>query len=238
MKPRLAATSRSIPLVPAVRSARMAVVLSIAPSAGLPAMRTLWLAADGQAGEQFNFEISTLKCRRNPPIAELSENGARRPQTAGRKNGWTPLKMVHLTAGMPCKTKPPQGVTHGRSQLWSLTQTYQHKQALQLLGQSSAMLSQSLARLSSGSKITSPADDSAGLAVSMNLTAQMGRNTAAQNNVNNAISFNQTQDGYLQQVDNALNRMSELACSPGRDQDEQRPRVVSTGVQHPGHLRQ
>ena len=76
-----------------------------------------------------------------------------------------------------------------------------------LLGQSSARLSQSLARLSSGSKINSPADDSAGLAVSMNLTAQMGRNTAAADNVNNAISFNQTQDGYLQQVSNALNRM-------------------------------
>jgi len=45
----------------------------------------------------------------------------------------------------------------------------------------------------------------------MNLTAQMGRNSAASDNVNNAISFNQTQDGYLQQVSNALNRMSELA---------------------------
>jgi flagellin len=65
--------------------------------------------------------------------------------------------------------------------------------------------------LSSGEKITSPADDSAGLAVSMNLTAQMGRNTAAKQNVGNAISFNQTQDGYLQQVNKALNRMSELS---------------------------
>ena len=81
----------------------------------------------------------------------------------------------------------------------------------QLLSQSSAKLSQSLARLSSGSKITSPADDSAGLAVSMQLVAQMGRNTAAQNNVGNAISFNQTQDGYLSQITNALDRMSELA---------------------------
>jgi flagellin len=80
-----------------------------------------------------------------------------------------------------------------------------------LLMQSSAQLSKSLARLSSGSKITSPADDSAGLAVSMNLVAQMGRNTAASDNVGNAISFNQTQDGYLQQVSNALDRMSELA---------------------------
>jgi len=81
----------------------------------------------------------------------------------------------------------------------------------QLLGQSSSKLSASLARLSSGSKITSPADDSAGLAVSMNLVAQMGRNTAASNNVGNAISFNQTQDGYLSQVNNALGRMSELS---------------------------
>ena len=77
--------------------------------------------------------------------------------------------------------------------------------------QSQQQLSQSLARLSSGSKINSPADDSAGLAVSMNLTAEMGRNTAANDNVGNAISFNQTQDGYLQQVATALNRMSELA---------------------------
>jgi flagellin len=85
------------------------------------------------------------------------------------------------------------------------------QQTAQLLGQSSSRLSQSLARLSSGSKVISPSDDSAGLAVSMNLTAQMGRNSAAMDNVGNAISFNQTQDGYLQQVNNALGRMSELS---------------------------
>ena len=39
------------------------------------------------------------------------------------------------------------------------------------LQQSSQRLSQSLARLSSGSKITSPADDAAGLAVSMKFGA-------------------------------------------------------------------
>ena len=82
-----------------------------------------------------------------------------------------------------------------------------------LLSQSSAMLAKSLARLSSGSKITSPADDSAGLAVSMKLGAQISRTNAAQNNVNNAISLNQTQDGYLQQVNTALTRMSELSVS-------------------------
>ena len=80
-----------------------------------------------------------------------------------------------------------------------------------LLGASSQRLTQSLARLSSGSKINSPADDAAGLAVSMNFNAQLGRADAASNNVANALSFSQTQDGYLQQVSNALDRMSELA---------------------------
>src|ERR1019366_7743095 len=50
-----------------------------------------------------------------------------------------------------------------------------------LLGQSSSALSKSLARLSSGSKITSPADDSAGLAVSRKLGAQISRNSATLN---------------------------------------------------------
>jgi flagellin len=80
-----------------------------------------------------------------------------------------------------------------------------------LLQQSSSMLSQSLARLSSGSKITSPADDSAGLAVSMKLNAQISRIDAATNNVGNATSFNQTQDGYIQKVSDAFSRMSELS---------------------------
>ena len=45
----------------------------------------------------------------------------------------------------------------------------------------------------------------------MKLTAQMARIDGATNNVNNATSFNQTQDGYLQKVSDALNRMSELS---------------------------
>lgn len=82
--------------------------------------------------------------------------------------------------------------------------------ATSLLASSSA-LAKSLQRLSSGSKITSPADDSAGLAVSMKLSAEMNRVTAASDNIGNAISFKQTQDGYLQKVSEALTRMSELS---------------------------
>ena len=80
-----------------------------------------------------------------------------------------------------------------------------------LLGESSAMLSKSLARLSSGSKITSPEDDAAGLAVSTRFDAQINRISAASTNVGNAVSFNQTQDGFLSKVSKALDRMSELS---------------------------
>jgi len=73
------------------------------------------------------------------------------------------------------------------------------------------MLAKSLARLSSGSKIVSPEDDAAGLAVSFRFDAQINRVGAATNNVGNAISFGQTQDGFLQKVTKALNRMSELS---------------------------
>jgi len=80
-----------------------------------------------------------------------------------------------------------------------------------LLGESSSMLAKSLARLSSGSKIVSPEDDAAGLAVSTRFEAQINRISAASNNVGNAVSFNQTQDGFLKKVSKALDRMSELS---------------------------
>jgi flagellin len=73
------------------------------------------------------------------------------------------------------------------------------------------MLAKSLSRLSSGSKIVSPEDDAAGLAVSTRFDAQINRISAASNNVGNAISFNQTQDGFLKKVSKALDRMSELS---------------------------
>ena len=82
-----------------------------------------------------------------------------------------------------------------------------------LLSASSANLAKSLQRLSSGSKITSPQDDAAGLAVSMKFDAQSSRISAASGNISNAISYTQTQDGFLQQVGKALDRMGELSVS-------------------------
>jgi len=83
--------------------------------------------------------------------------------------------------------------------------------AARLLGESSNLLSKSLSRLSSGSKIVSPEDDAAGMAVSMRFDAQVNRINAANANIGNAISFSQTQDGFLKKVSKALDRMSELA---------------------------
>jgi flagellin len=81
------------------------------------------------------------------------------------------------------------------------------------LSNSTTMLNQSLARLSSGSKIVSAADDPAGLAESISLNSDITRTSAANANVNNAVSFSQTQDGFLQKIGDALNRMSELAIN-------------------------
>ena len=79
-----------------------------------------------------------------------------------------------------------------------------------LLADSTDRLNESLSRLASGSKLINPQDDAAGLAVATKFDAAISRNNAAQNNVANALSFSQTQDGFLQKVSKALDRMGEL----------------------------
>ena len=79
------------------------------------------------------------------------------------------------------------------------------------LADSTGNLQKSLARLSSGSKIVEPQDDAAGLAVSSRFDATINRVDAIRSNIGNAISFKQTQDGYLSKVSKALDRMSELS---------------------------
>ena len=79
------------------------------------------------------------------------------------------------------------------------------------LADASAQMSKSLARLSSGSKLNSADDDAAALAMSLRFEARINRVRAASNNVSNAISYSQTQDGFLKKVGKALDRMGELA---------------------------
>lgn len=79
------------------------------------------------------------------------------------------------------------------------------------LAASNSALQKSLNRLSSGSKVVTPADDAGGLAVAMKLSAAARRSGAAVTNIGNAISFLQTQDGVLKVTGKVLDRMSELA---------------------------
>jgi len=71
-------------------------------------------------------------------------------------------------------------------------------------------LQKTLQRLSSGSRIVSPSDDAGGLAVSMRLTAAIRRTEATQNNVSNAQSFLETQDGVLKAAEKVISRLGEL----------------------------
>lgn len=84
-------------------------------------------------------------------------------------------------------------------------------QAHRLLGESTTRLNKALTRLASGSKLVTPNDDAAGLAVALKFDAQISRNNAVQNNLTGSLSYSQTQDGFLQKVGKALDRMSELA---------------------------
>ncbi len=80
-----------------------------------------------------------------------------------------------------------------------------------MLVESTSQLNKSLSRLASGSKIIAPQDDAAGLAVASKFDAQIARNRSVQNNLTSALSYSQTQDGFLSKISKALDRMSELA---------------------------
>ena len=78
------------------------------------------------------------------------------------------------------------------------------------LSKNNAALQKSLTRLSSGSRITQPADDAGGLAVSMKLSGTINRLSGVEKNIDNSISFLQVQDGVLESAGKILDRMAEL----------------------------
>jgi flagellin len=75
---------------------------------------------------------------------------------------------------------------------------------------SSASLSTTMQRLSSGLRVNSAKDDAAGLSISERMNAQVRGMTVATRNANDGISMSQTAEGALGQVSNALQRMREL----------------------------
>ena len=71
-------------------------------------------------------------------------------------------------------------------------------------------LRKSIARLSSGNRITKPTDDAGGMAVAYKLQSSVKRTEAALNNHQNALSFLQVQDGVLEAIGDIVDRMAEL----------------------------
>src|SRR3954467_11009147 len=71
-------------------------------------------------------------------------------------------------------------------------------------------LNNSLAKLSSGFRITKAADDAAGLAIAVNLGAQIKSYNQAVRNSNDALNVVQTADSSLNETQNILTRLREL----------------------------
>ena len=69
----------------------------------------------------------------------------------------------------------------------------------------------SMEKLSSGMKINRAGDDASGLAVSEKMRAQIRGLNQASENAQNGISFIQTTEGYLQETEDIIQRIRELA---------------------------
>ena len=78
------------------------------------------------------------------------------------------------------------------------------------LSHNNSALQKSLSRLSSGKRIVQTSDDAGGLAVSMKLNASINRMQGVSNNIQNAISYLDVQDGILQGAAGIVSRMAEL----------------------------
>ena len=76
---------------------------------------------------------------------------------------------------------------------------------------SATALTTSLQRLSSGLRINSAKDDSAGMAISSRMTAQINGLNQAARNANDGISLSQTAEGSLNAISDNLQRLRELA---------------------------
>ena len=80
-----------------------------------------------------------------------------------------------------------------------------------MLGLTASAQSKSTEKLSSGYRINRAADDAAGLSISESMRKQIRGLTQASRNAQDGISFTQTAEGALAEVQDMLQRMNELA---------------------------
>jgi flagellin len=79
------------------------------------------------------------------------------------------------------------------------------------LGISNFDVTRSMEKLSSGERINRAGDDASGLAVSEKLRGQVRGLNQAERNIMNGVSFIQATEGYLQETQDILHRIRELA---------------------------
>lgn len=82
--------------------------------------------------------------------------------------------------------------------------------AMRTLDQANRNLTSSLKRLSSGNRIANIYDDAASEAVQLKMTSDIKRIDVAKTGIQNAISFLEVQDGFLQTASSIVSRMGEL----------------------------
>ncbi|MCA8863245.1 MULTISPECIES: flagellin [unclassified Halomonas] len=97
------------------------------------------------------------------------------------------------------------------------------------LSNSQSMLAKAQERLSSGLRINSAADDAAGQAIANKMTAQIRGMDQASRNASDGISLVQTMEGGLDQINDNLQRIRELAVQGANDTNaaEDRDAIVT-----------
>ena len=97
------------------------------------------------------------------------------------------------------------------------------------LAKANKEMESSMAKLSSGQKVNSAADDAAGLAIAGRMTSQIKGLNMAIKNANDTVALAQTAEGAMEEVTNMLQRMRELAvqASNGTMNDSDRSSLDS-----------
>jgi flagellin len=95
------------------------------------------------------------------------------------------------------------------------------------LGVTQESLTKNMEKLSSGLRINRAGDDASGLAVSEKMRSQIRGLQQAERNIQNGVSFIQATEGYLQETQDILHRLRELAVQSanGIYSDEDRMQI-------------
>lgn len=93
----------------------------------------------------------------------------------------------------------------------------QSLRAQQSLGKVTREQEDSLAKMSSGTRINKAADDAAGLAISERLKAEIRGTQQAERNANDGVSMIQVAEGGLTEISNIMTRLRELSVQAASD---------------------